>query len=120
VLLRWLGDSTIMVSFVAAGFGAALMCLGPGLAARVIGLAIVGGGAAPLYPLTVDRLYAQVGDALDSVTLGAYCALASGVAVTIGPLLLGVLADRVGLRWAILIVPALALLGAMTQRPRRR
>ena len=81
--------------------------------------AIVGFGGGPLYPLTVDAFYAKAGDDLDSVSMGAYCALASGAAVTIGPLALGVLADAVGLRWAILVVPALALLGAVTQRPRR-
>ena len=56
--------------------------------------------------------------ALDAVALGAYCALASGVAVTLGPLALGALADSVGLRWAILIVPVLAAVGAFTQRSR--
>ena len=50
--------------------------------------------------------------------MGAYCALASGVAVTLGPLALGVLADAVGLRWAMLVVPVLAAVGAVTQRPR--
>jgi len=56
---------------------------------------------------------------MDSVSLGAYAALASGVAVTIGPLALGVLADSVGLRRAILIAPVFALIGAVTQRPRQ-
>ena len=118
VLMRWFGEATVSVSFVIAAIGATLMCFGPSLALRVVGLAVVGFGGAPLYPLTVDRLYASVGHELDSVTLGAYCALASGVAVTIGPVLLGVVADAVGLRWAILIVPVLALIGAATQRPR--
>jgi predicted MFS family arabinose efflux permease len=43
--------------------------------------------------------------------------MASGTAVTIGPLLLGVLADMVSLRHALLFVPALALLGMYTARP---
>ena len=79
---------------------------------------IVGFGGGPLYPLTVDAFYAKAGHRLDSVGMGAYCALASGVAVTLGPLALGVVADSVGLRWALLVVPCLALLGAVTQRPR--
>ena len=118
VLLRRFGDAMVSLSFVVVGTGAAIMCFGPGLAVKVIGLTVVGIGAAPLYPLTVDRFYGRVGDQLDSVSLGAYCALASGVAVTFGPLLLGVLADAVGLRWAVLVVPGLALIGAITQRPR--
>ena len=87
-------------------------------ATRLVGLVIVGFGGAPLYPLTVNRFYQRSGHALDAVALGAYCALASGVAVTLGPLALGALADSVGLRWAILIVPVLAAVGAFTQRSR--
>ena len=94
------------------------MCFAPGLPAKVLGLTMVGFGGGPLYPLTVDAFYEQAGDRLDSVSMGAYCALASGVAVTLGPLALGVMADVVGLRWALLVVPALAALGAITQRPR--
>ncbi|HQZ35864.1 MAG TPA: MFS transporter [Ilumatobacteraceae bacterium] len=117
-LLRVWGDATISYSFVIIGLGATVMCLGPGLAWKTAGLVLVGFGAAPLYPLTVDRFYHRADHALDAVALGAYCALASGVAVTLGPLALGVLADAVGLRWALLVVPALATVGAVTQRPR--
>lgn len=118
-LLHWWGDATIAYSFLIIGGGATVMCLAPGLAWKTIGLVFVGFGGAPLYPLTVDRFYRRAEPVLDAVGLGAYCALASGVAVTIGPLLLGVLADSVGLRWAILIVPALAAVGAFTQRSHR-
>jgi MFS family permease len=118
-LLARFGAATISVSFVTIGTGALVMCFAPGLPLKVLGLTIVGFGGGPLYPLTVDKFYAQAGDALDSVSMGAYCALASGAAVTIGPLVLGVLADMVGLRWALLVVPALAAVGAITQRPRR-
>lgn len=118
-LLTTLGDTTIVWSFVAVGAGAAVMCFAPGLPMKVLGLAVVGFGGGPLYPLTVDRFYAEAGGHLDSVAMGAFCALASGAAVTLGPLALGVLADAVGLRWAILVVPVLAALGAITQRPRQ-
>ncbi len=118
-LLVRFGAATIAVSFLTIGTGALIMVFAPGLPAKVLGLTIVGFGGGPLYPLTVDAFYAKAGDDLDSVSMGAYCALASGAAVTIGPLVLGVLADLVGLRWALLVVPVLALLGAITQRPRR-
>ena len=117
-LLARFGAATLQLSFVTLGAGALVMCFAPGLPLKVLGLAIVGFGGGPLYPLTVDAFYAKAGRRLDSVSMGAFCALASGAAVTIGPLLLGVLADSVGLRWALLVVPALALLGAITQRPR--
>jgi len=118
-LLRWWGESTISYSFVIIGFGATVMCFGPNLGWKTVGLVLVGFGGAPLYPLTVDRFYRRADHALDAVALGAYCALASGVAVTVGPLALGVLADAIGLRWALLVVPALAAMGAVTQRASR-
>ncbi len=112
------GARTIAVSFIGTGLGALVMVLGPNSLVQTVGLAIIGFAAGPLYPLTVDRFYAEVGDQLDSVTLGGYCSLASGVAVTLGPLALGVLSDLVGLRWALLAVPAVCLVGAVTQRHR--
>jgi len=117
-LLARFGAATLSLSFLALGTGALIMCVVPGLPAKVLGLTIVGFGGGPLYPLTVDAFYAKAGDRLDSVSMGAFCALASGAAVTVGPLALGITADSVGLRWALLVVPALALLGAITQRPR--
>ncbi len=118
--LRYLGDATISVSFAMLVVGALMMCFAPGLALRVLGLAIVGFGGAPLYPLTVDRLYASAEHKIDSISLGAICILASGTAVTLGPLALGVLADSVGLRYALLIVPVVGVIGAITQRPVRQ
>ncbi|MDO8390924.1 MAG: MFS transporter [Actinomycetota bacterium] len=119
LVLRHLGSGAITAGFLLAGLGAATMCFAPWLSIKVVGLAVVGLGGGLLYPLTVDRFYETAGHVMDSVSLGAYAALASGVAVTIGPLALGVLADSVGLRWAILIAPVFALVGAITQRPRR-
>jgi predicted MFS family arabinose efflux permease len=118
VILQRFGDRTVPLSFLMLGTGAAVMCFAPGLGTKVLGLLLAGLGAAPLYPLTVDRFYTRCADQLDSVALGAYCSLASGVAVTLGPLALGVIADHVGLRRAILIVPVLAALGIATQSSR--
>ncbi len=117
--MRYLGDATIAASFTMLAIGALVMCFAPGLLPRVGGLLLVGFGGAPLYPLTVDRLYASAEHKIDSISLGAICILASGTAVTLGPLTLGVLADRVGLRLALLIVPAVGAIGAITQRPAR-
>ena len=106
------------VCFAAAAVGATLLWTGPGLATRVAGLMIVGFGCGPLYPLAVDALYQR--SHADTVALGAVCALASGVAITIGPLTLGVLADLVTLHHAILWVPVLAVIGAVRARPTSR
>ena len=116
--MRLLGEATVAVSFCVLALGALVMCFAPGLLPRVLGLTIVGFGGAPLYPLTVDRLYASAEHKIDSISLGAICILASGTAVTLGPLALGVLADSVGLRRALLIVPVVGVIGAITQRPK--
>lgn len=116
-LLAWFGESTVPLSFCVLSFGALTMCFAPGFVPRALGLAVVGIGGGPLYPLTVDRLYAAAEHKVDSITLGAYCALASATAVTLGPLLLGALADSIGLRKALLMVPVIGVIGAITQRP---
>jgi predicted MFS family arabinose efflux permease len=116
--MRLLGDATLSVSFCVLIVGCLVMCLAPGVAAKAVGLAIVGLGGAALYPLNVDRLYRRADGQVDSVSLGAIAALASGTAVLTGPLLMGVVADIIDLRWAILVVPTLAVIGAITQRPR--
>ncbi len=110
------GPWTRSVGFGLAACGALLMWTGPGLWMRVLGLTIVAIGAAGLYPLAVEGLYERAG--ADTVSLGFVTAIASGTAVTVGPLLLGVLADVVSLRHGLLFVPALALIGVYTARPR--
>jgi predicted MFS family arabinose efflux permease len=116
-IIRLFGDATVSVSFIVTGIGAVIMFGAPGLLPRVAGLTIVGFAGAPLYPLTVDRLYESAEQKIDSISLGAICILASGTAVTLGPLAMGVLADQIGLRSALLIVPAACVIGAITQRP---
>lgn len=91
----------------ATGLGALLLWVVPSLAGKVAVLAILGLTAGPVYTVSVDRLYAAAPHA-DTSSLGALASLASGTAVTTSPLALGVIADIVGLRLAILIVPVIA------------
>ncbi|MEY4606734.1 MAG: MFS transporter [Ilumatobacteraceae bacterium] len=119
-VLRVLGRWTLSVSFAVLGLAAVAMCFAGPLWARVAALTVAGIGGAPLYPLIVDRFYDTAGHRLDSVGLGAYSALASGVGVLVGPLLVGVTADLVGLRWAVLVITALAAIGVATLRPTPR
>jgi MFS family permease len=117
-LPRWValfGAWTRSLCFALAVIGTLVMWVGPGLWARVAGLTIVAIGAGPLYPLAVDQLYERGG--AGTVSLGFVTALASGTAVTIGPLLLGVLADAVSLRHALLFVPVIAAVGVYAARP---
>ena len=114
-VIRVFGAAAISFSFIVLGTGSLVMVFGGGLTPRVVGLTIVGLGAGPLYPLDVDRLYLAAEHRIDPVSLGAICMLAAGIAITLGPLMLGVLADSIGLKRALLIVPASCVLGAVTQ-----
>jgi fucose permease len=102
--------------------GAALLWIVPSLPGKVIVLAMLGLTAGPLYSASVDRLYAAAPNA-DTSSVGTLAALASGTAVTTSPLALGVIADVVGLRTAILIVPVIAavalLIGHVRPTPAR-
>ena len=114
-IVRVFGAATVSACFIVLGAGSLVMVFGGSLAARVVGLTIVGLGAGPLYPLDVDRLYLAAEHRIDPVSLGAICMLAAGTAITLGPLALGVLADSIGLKRALLIVPVSCALGAITQ-----
>lgn len=115
-----LGESTVSLCYGVSASGVALLCFAPQLWLRVVGLAVFAFGAGVLYPMAVDTFYARAGHLLDSVSIGAYAALANGLAVVIGPLALGVLADLIELRWAILTSLVLSLLGVFTHLSRRR
>jgi MFS family permease len=110
------GDWSRSIGYLAVTVGSGLVWLGPGLSLRVLGLLVAGLGTGPLYPLAVERLYARV--EADTVTLGAVTALASGIAISAGPLMLGVVADLIGLRHAVLIVTALGIAGVLRSLPR--
>jgi predicted MFS family arabinose efflux permease len=114
--MRSTGPWAMSVALLAAAAGIGWMFVGPGLAGRVAGLALTGLGCSVLYPLSVDRLYADGPD--DAVVLGAVAALGSGTAIILGPPLVGLLADQVGLRAAVLPLAALALVGAWLRAPR--
>lgn len=103
------------IAYLIVAAGSLVMWAGPWLAVRTAGLVIVGIGAAALYPLSVDRLYLREG--ADTVSLGAIAALASGTAIVIGPLGIGLLADAVGVRDAILAIPVLAVIGVFAYLP---
>ncbi len=82
--------------------------LGPGLVGRVAGLTMLGLFLAPVYPLSITRLF-ELHD--DTAALGRAAALASGFGVTFGPLILGALADAVGLGWGTFALPVFLIAG---------
>ena len=75
------------------------------------GLVLLGLGIAVLFPLS---LALAVGAAPDRAALvSSRCIVAGSTAVLLGPLVVGQLADRVGLRPAMLVLPVVTVAGAL-------
>jgi fucose permease len=90
-----------------AGAGFALLWTVDQAPTAAAGLLLAGLGVALLYPVALaEALAAWPGD---PDRAAARCALASGLAIGLAPLLLGALADAVGLRAAFLLTPLLLL-----------
>ena len=75
-------------------------------AVSIAGLFILGLGTSLLYPLTVGMAISAAQQKSDAASARAILAL--GIALLVMPLLLGVIADQVGLRTAHWLVPVLA------------
>ena len=73
--------------------------------ATALGLLVAGSGVALLYPLSLVRTLAAARGTREGAS--ARAALASGLAIGIAPFVLALLADRVGLQAAFLLVPFL-------------
>ena len=74
----------------------------------IVGLGVLGLGVALLYPLTLGFAIGAAGERGD--TASARFMLAAGLAIASMPVLLGALADEVGLHMAHLMVPGLVAL----------
>src|SRR5208282_4557845 len=77
----------------------------------VVGLVALGLGTAQLYPLTLGFAIGAAGRLGEAAS--ARASLASGVAILVMPMALGMLADGLGLRLACLFLPALPAVGAL-------
>jgi fucose permease len=100
----------------AAGFS--VYWLAPVALVAVLGLFVAGIGVANLYPLIVAlALGAAPGQSNEA---GARLTFASGTAILAAPLLLGALADAVGIRLAYGVVPVFILGALMASRLGRR
>jgi MFS family permease len=92
---------------VLAGAGFALLWTVDQALVSAAGLLLAGLGVAMLYPVALAEALAAW--PADPDRAAARCALASGLAIGAAPLLLGALADAVGLRTAFLLAPLLLL-----------
>ena len=85
--------------------GFLIFWLAPGAALSLIGLFVAGLGIANFYPLTVGVATGAVPDMIDVAT--ARLAVAAGSALLLAPLVVGAIADLVGMRWGFGIVAPL-------------
>jgi FSR family fosmidomycin resistance protein-like MFS transporter len=110
VVLERVGDLTVLrVSAVAAALLYPGFLLVPGIAAKLVLLAVLSAATAPWYPLLQARLYGSLpGRSSVAVTLSSVAGLAGGL----GPLAVGLAAQAFGLGWALagLAVVPLAVL----------
>ena len=115
VLRRHTTERVLVCSFIGVLVALVPFMLGPGLIGRVVGLTLLGVALSAVYPLSIARLF-ELHD--DTAALGRAAAIASGVGVTFGPLLLGTIADLVGLGSATIVLPVFAVVGLlMIERP---
>lgn len=77
---------------------------------RLLVVALASFSFGPLYTLGVERLFvnAEASGSEDSTAVSSLAAVASGLAITIGPFVVGVVADLIGLRAGLLFGPAAA------------
>ncbi|WP_177154309.1 MFS transporter [Actinosynnema pretiosum] len=106
---RIAGRPGLLPPLIAAAIGGlALLRLGTAPATALTGLALTGLAVANLFPLALSAAVAASGGRTDLAAARAQ--LLVGAATTFGPLLLGLLADRVGVRPAFSV--ALVMAGA--------
>ena len=105
---RFSARRLVIAALIIAGAGFLVYWITGSLLLGLTGLFIIGVGVAGLYPLILSLAIEAAG--ADTIRAGARATLASGVAILTLPLILGRLADAVGIRPAYGIV-ALLLAG---------
>jgi fucose permease len=96
----------VLASILVAALGFALFWAAGSAMVGLVGLFVTGLGVAGLYPLLLSL---AIGAANDTVRAGTRATLASGTAVLVSPLVLGRLADLVGIRLAYGVVVILLI-----------
>jgi fucose permease len=107
-LVRSLGSGPLIAgAIVVAGVGFAAHWWSPWLWASIGGLALAGVGVANLYPLLLAQAIGTAPGRTDLAS--ARASLASGIAILLLPLLLGNLADRLGIGQAYGLIGVLII-----------
>ncbi|HKG24145.1 MAG TPA: MFS transporter, partial [Thermomicrobiales bacterium] len=104
---RYPSTTLLLAALVVALIGFPFFWLATNAATSLAGLFVAGFGIANLYPLTVATATGLVPHVADRAT--ARLAIGGATALMLAPLLVGVLADAVGMRWGFGVVLPLAL-----------
>lgn len=127
VLARRYDPARIVVAALAVfAVGLLLQAVGTAPATSLAGLAVLGLGVSVLFPMGLSLAVAAA--PARAAVISGRCITAGAVAVLLGPLVVGRLADAVGLRPALLVLPvtlaaaagALAVVRATTAAQGRR
>lgn len=104
---RFSTQTVVMVSIVTAGIGFLIFWRTENVSVGLIGLFLTGLGVANLYPLILSLTIGAANG--NTVQASARTTLASGTAILALPLVLGRIADAVGIRWAYGVVLVLLI-----------
>lgn len=96
--LKFSDKQLIRLGELLIGLGALLMLLPVGSAARLVGLAIIGLGCAPIYPCSIHATPKQFGTEHSQLIIGLE-ATGAYIGVSLMPPLFGVLSKYVGMKW---------------------
>ncbi len=99
----------VVAGLAVAAAGVAVQAASTAPVAALVGLVLLGLGVAGLFPLALALAVAAA--PARTVEVSGRCVVAGSAAVLLGPLVVGQLADVVGLRSALGVLP-LVLLGA--------
>jgi fucose permease len=111
---RWAGSRLVRIFAPMRLYPASVLLTLPGFAlywgvatpvAALVGLFVIGLGVSMLYPLSLGFAVRAAGANSDAG--GARSSVAAGIAILVSPVVLGALADAVGLADAHLVIPAL-------------
>lgn len=109
--VRYSVDTVLLAALLTLLGGFALFWLTTVGWLAVVGLFVAGLGLGVQYPLTIGRAITAAAGRSDLAS--ARASLGAGLAVGVGPFLLGTLADRYGSHTAFLLVPGLIALAAL-------
>ncbi|WP_421736089.1 MFS transporter [Cellulomonas sp.] len=109
--LRVAPTMLLAVAFLVAIGGWAILWTATTPTVAIVGLFVAGLGYGAQYPLSIALLLATAPGRADATQ--ARATLAGGVAIGVAPFALGALSDAVGTHQAFLVVPVIALVGAV-------